>query len=143
MSKRFVQGFMLLLVLTVGAALTGASSLTAYFYDTNNFTGAKSYMQNYVDSTTVEQVGDQYVVTVDLKDAYADIITNFSVSQVTIEDEEEVLEPVTLTNISTHTNLGVYQYTVANDPSYSKGSLSYVRPTNNVTYTYPIYISYQ
>lgn len=130
MSKRFVQSFILLLVLTVGAAITGASSLSAYFYDTLDFTGDESYMQNFVDSTTVEEVGNDYVVTVDLKDAYANMITDFSVTGATV------------TNVSTATNLGVYQYTVAST-SYSEGSLSYVRPTNNVLYKYDIYISYQ
>ena len=132
MSKRFIQGFILLLVLTVGAALTGASSLSAYFYDTENYTvGKESYMQKYVDSTTVEQVGNQYVVTVDFKDAYADIITEF------------LVDGVDVTDISTDTNLGVYQYRVASSSLYSKGSLSYERPTDHVEYEYTIYIAYR
>lgn len=129
MKKRIMQAMLLLAVLVVGVVSVGASSLQVKFFDDEALTVPTTYMNYYVEQTSVEQQGNEYVVTVEFADAYASVISDFSVA------DKDVVK----------TASGVYEYTinVADLNAATPASLTYVRPTNNVSYTYSFYVSYE
>ena len=129
MKKRIMQAMLLLAVLVVGVVSVGASSLQVKFTDDKALTVPTTYMNYYVEETSVEQQGTGYVVTVDFADAYASVISDFRVTGKTV----------------VKTAPGVYQYTISAEEltTARAASLTYVRPTNNVSYTYSFYVSYK
>lgn len=129
MKKRIMQAMLLLAVLVVGVVSVGASSLQVKFFDDEALTVSTTYMNYYVEQTSVEQQGNEYVVTVDFADAYASVVSDFSVVGKNV----------------VKTAPDVYEYTIsaAELNTATPASLTYVRPTNNVSYTYSFYVSYE